>query len=131
MEKTTTVLVVEDDADTRSTLCAALEDEGYQVLEASDGVQGLECLRTHTGPLVVLLDWLLPGMNGAQVLDAVVHNAPDARHHTYILMSASAEKPRFLSLRLPSSLTVTTLSKPFNLDDLFLAVIAAAARIAS
>jgi CheY-like chemotaxis protein len=126
MEKITAVLVVEDDADTRSTLRAALEDEGYTVLEAPDGVQGLECLRTHPGPLVVLLDWVMPGMNGAQVLDAIANDAAMARRHTYILMSASAQKPDFVSLTLPSALNVTTLGKPFSLESLLIAVTAAA-----
>jgi CheY-like chemotaxis protein len=129
LEKTTAVLVIEDDADTRSTLCAALEDEGYQVLEAPDGVQGLEYLRTHPDLLVVLLDWLMPGMDGVQMLDAIASDAPVARRHAFILMSASADKPDFLSLTLPPDLTVTILGKPFSLDSLFNAVTAAVAQL--
>jgi CheY-like chemotaxis protein len=127
MGKTTTVLVIDDDEGTRQAVRMALEGEGYQVLEAPNGQRGLEHLRTHPAPLVVLLDWVMPGMDGKQVLDAVATKAPATRRHTYILMSASAEKPQFLSLHMLTDLNVTMLGKPFGVEQLLLAVAAAAA----
>jgi CheY-like chemotaxis protein len=123
------VLVIEDDEGNRKTICAMLEDEGYQVFAAPDGLSGLERLRTHPEPLVVLVDWKMPGMDGAKVLEAVAADTSLVRRHTYILMSASVDQRDFRSLTLPPDLTVTMFGKPFNLDDFYITVAAAAARL--
>ena len=63
----TRILLVEDDPDVRLALRLLLEDEGYDVLEAVDGEQGL--LRASTNaPDVVLVDLKLPGMHGFEVV---------------------------------------------------------------
>jgi DNA-binding response OmpR family regulator len=60
------VLLVEDDPRVRRVLRLALEDEGYHVSEAGDGEQGLADL-SDTEPDVVLLDLMLPGLDGFSV----------------------------------------------------------------
>jgi CheY-like chemotaxis protein len=60
-----TILVVEDDADIRSALCAILEDEGYRVACAGDGQEALAALRSGVCPAVILLDLMMPVMDGA------------------------------------------------------------------
>lgn len=60
------ILVVEDDPDTMQLLNMILSDEGYDVLTASNGTLALEMLR-KMGPDLVLLDWMLPGMDGLEV----------------------------------------------------------------
>jgi len=63
------VLVVEDDPTLLSTLSYNLTREGYRVLTAADGETGLELARREAGRLdLVVLDIMLPGMNGFQVL---------------------------------------------------------------
>ena len=61
------ILVVEDDATIRSGLRDALVSEGYEVLEAADGPAGLRAALTEDPDLIVL-DLMLPGMNGEEVL---------------------------------------------------------------
>ena len=57
------VLVVEDDDDIRSLLAELLEEEGYEVVSAADGRQGLD--RAHERPPdLILLDLMMPVMNG-------------------------------------------------------------------
>jgi DNA-binding response OmpR family regulator len=63
----TRILLVEDDPDVRLALRLLLEDEGYDVLEAADGEQGLLRASTHA-PDVVLVDLKLPGMHGFEVV---------------------------------------------------------------
>jgi DNA-binding response OmpR family regulator len=63
----TRILLVEDDPDVRLALRLLLEDDGYDVIEAVDGEQGL--LRASTSaPDVVLVDLKLPGMHGFEVV---------------------------------------------------------------
>jgi CheY-like chemotaxis protein len=58
------VLVVEDDREVRESLVAVLEDAGYSVLSASDGRAALELLRAGPLPSLILLDLMMPVMDG-------------------------------------------------------------------
>jgi two-component system, chemotaxis family, chemotaxis protein CheY len=60
------VLVVDDDSDWREFVRTALEEMGYQTLEAANGESALECLSKETCS-VVLLDLNMPGMSGQEV----------------------------------------------------------------
>jgi PAS domain S-box-containing protein len=64
------ILVVDDEPDTQALLHTILTQEGYEVLIAPDGPAGLELFKTST-PELVLLDWMLPGMNGLLVCRAI------------------------------------------------------------
>jgi len=66
----TRILVVEDDADAATVVRAYLEREGYDVTVAHDGVSGLEAALDEPPDLVVL-DWMLPGMDGLSFLRAL------------------------------------------------------------
>ena len=61
-----TILVIEDDADIRNLLHFNLEKEGFTAIEAGDGVTGLAMAREQK-PSLVLLDLMLPGMDGFEV----------------------------------------------------------------
>lgn len=86
------ILIVEDDADTRSALAQAMRDAGAEVVEARDGVDALERLRAGPVPSVVLLDLRLPGVAGQSFLDAL---RSDVRleHLPVITMTAGAGRP--------------------------------------
>ncbi len=61
------VLIAEDDASVRHLLKKNLLRAGYDVLEATDGRAALECLLSVDGPRLVLLDWLMPELDGLSV----------------------------------------------------------------
>lgn len=63
----TTLLLVEDDARIREALHLSLADEGYDVVEAATGEQALDRLARDGEPDIVLLDLMLPGMDGLEV----------------------------------------------------------------
>jgi two-component system, cell cycle response regulator DivK len=65
-----TVLYVEDNPDNRRLVRKILESRGYRVLEAEDGVTGLEIIRADRPPLV-LLDISLPDLDGLQLVAAM------------------------------------------------------------
>jgi CheY-like chemotaxis protein len=61
------ILVVDDKPSSRELVRTILENVGYDIEEAGDGIQALEAIRTNP-PDLVLLDLQMPGLNGRQVL---------------------------------------------------------------
>lgn len=123
------VLVVDDDAAIRDTVRFALEDSGYTVSEAADGLAALKQLRTRHEPTVVLLDLMMPGLDGAGVLGAVAGDRRLASQHAYILVTANTKTLTLAFANLLQSLSVPILNKPFDVDDLLDSVAVAARRI--
>jgi len=75
MSRVCTVLVIEDDPQFRLTLTAYLEDSGYTVLEAANGLEGLEVF-TLARPDIVLTDLRMPQLDGLGVIAAVKARSP-------------------------------------------------------
>lgn len=68
------ILVIDDDEANLRIVEEFLEDAGYQPILADSGRQGLELL-SQTGHIkMVLLDWMMPEMDGMQVLEAIRHD---------------------------------------------------------
>jgi CheY-like chemotaxis protein len=65
-----TILVVDDDADIREVLTEVLEESGRKVVTASNGEEALGFLRNGTSPCLMLLDLMMPVMDGYRVLEA-------------------------------------------------------------
>jgi CheY-like chemotaxis protein len=124
------VLVVDDDLDIRVTLREALEDEGHEVVEASDGVAALRAMRASTRPMVVLLDLMMPRLDGEGVLHEVVGDRQLAQH-VYFLVTAKGNAISEGLRTLLQSLSVPVLPKPVDLDELLDLVARAAARLPS
>ena len=61
------VLIAEDDAVSRRLLEATLVKWGYEVVVTTDGLQALEVLSQSDAPSLAILDWMMPGLDGAQV----------------------------------------------------------------
>ena len=61
------VLIAEDDAVSRHLLEATLAKWGYEVVVTTDGLQALEVLSRADAPSLAILDWMMPGLDGAQV----------------------------------------------------------------
>ena len=59
-----TILLVDDDHDVAEALSTVLADEGYDVATASNGREALVYLKSHTAPRLILLDVMMPVMDG-------------------------------------------------------------------
>lgn len=108
----TRILVVEDDADVRYVLSDALQDAGYVVATAIDGVDALDQLEEHP-PDAILLDLMMPSMDGWQFLETC---QKDERwsHIPVGLMSAAP----LLRHTADAWGVQVAIGKPFALDDL-------------
>jgi two-component system, chemotaxis family, chemotaxis protein CheY len=86
-----TVLIVEDDADTRQALAEVLQDVNYRPLHAADGVAALHELRTATtAPCVILLDVMMPIMDG-RTFRAEQQKDPALSEIPVVVLSAHAD----------------------------------------
>jgi DNA-binding NtrC family response regulator len=107
----TQVLIAEDDGSLRAILAEMLTDRGVTVMEAEDGVQASQLLRSNAGISLLLSDVKMPRMSGyALVEDALAHNS-----ELKVLMMTGYPG----DLPPPSVLTareIRTLSKPFDMD---------------
>lgn len=123
------VLVIDDDDQTRMYLRYLLEDEGYGVLEASDGHEGLRLLHETATPLVVLLDYLMPQFNGFDVLQAVHADPGLLRRHSIIIMTSGGRIMPFELARLMTVADIPLLRKPFDCQRVLEEVADAAQRL--
>ncbi|MDX2092053.1 MAG: response regulator [Kofleriaceae bacterium] len=74
LEPCNAILVVEDDDLIRETLQFALELAGYKVFTAANGREGIDLLGSIPRPCLILLDLMMPVMNGWEFADAVEHD---------------------------------------------------------
>jgi len=91
----TTILVIEDDPDIRELLSYSLSKEGWTVVLASDGEEGLAALPSEN-PDCVVLDIMLPGMDGLEILRALKSDA-SRRRLPVILATAKGEESDIVS----------------------------------
>ncbi|TVQ96915.1 MAG: sigma-54-dependent Fis family transcriptional regulator [Desulfovibrionales bacterium] len=119
------IVIVDDEADIRTTLRGILEDEGHEVLEAASGEQGVEVL-AEADPDLCFLDIWLPGMDGLEVLEHVHGTAP---HLPMIMISghgnietavAAIKKGAFDFIEKPLSLekVLVTTAKAIEFKEL-------------
>jgi len=85
-----TVLIVDDNADAVEALAQILEYEGFDVVTASDGREALNYLRTSPRPDVILLDLMMPVMDGWQVRRELA-KSPMLANMPVVVMTALAE----------------------------------------
>ena len=105
------LLLVEDDQTLRETLAYNLTREGYDVLQAGDGVTGLDMAREHR-PDLALLDIMLPGLDGLTVCRTLRH---ETNMLIVLLTARSGEVDRIVGL---DSGADDYIPKPFSLGEL-------------
>lgn len=119
-----TILVIDDEQNILDLISAYLRREGYRVLTAQDGVNGLK-LAQSSRPDIVILDIMLPGMDGIDVLRELRRTS-----NAYVIMlsAKSEETDRVVGLTLGADDYVT---KPFSPRELVARVKAALRRLSA
>ena len=112
------VLVVEDDPAILANLSRFLRLEGFEVLTASNGAEGLRAVGEHR-PDLVLSDLLMPEMDGETLLAALRADPGSARLPVIFLTASADRAERDAKLQLGAS---DYLVKPLDLQQLLAAV---------
>ena len=109
------LMVVEDEPENRLFIGLMLRTEGYEVLEAEDGYAALDMLRDGPRPELILLDVMMPGLNGWQVYEKI-REEPEWADIPVVMLTALAQRAdveRAVQLGVDGYLT-----KPFEPTDL-------------
>lgn len=114
MDERCTVLVIEDDQELREMMVVMLALEGFEPEEASDGAEALERLRRGVRPHVILLDMMMPRMDGwefcrRRALDPAIDGIP-------VVVLSAVPRDR---VGVPAAAILT---KPFDYDTLLTTV---------
>lgn len=107
-----TVLVIEDDPWTRTITTALLAGEGFAVVEAKNGEEGLQLARSHA-PQAVLLDLALPTKSGLDVLRELKSDKTTSEIPVIIVSAYGA-----LMNEADAHHAAGVIQKPFDYDDL-------------
>jgi CheY-like chemotaxis protein len=111
-----TILVIDDLEEHRDLLLQVLEDSGYDVSSASDGEEALEVLAGTIPPQLILLDYRMPAMDGAEFLRRLRADPdPGRRAIPVVLMTGLAPHERERAGALD---VAAVLEKPFGLGEL-------------
>ena len=92
------ILIADDDKLSRYLLQNTLEKSGYEVVAAEDGVAAGQILSQPDGPRLALLDWMMPGLNGVDVVRAV--RLQTAMPYVHMILLTSRQRRR-VRLRFP------------------------------
>jgi len=109
------ILVIDDDDNFRKTLKEMLERAGYDVIEASNGQDGIDSYKKEF-PDLVITDILMPNIDGAEVVSVLQKEFPDIK---MIVMTGGIGRPEdYLKGDVTFSKLIQTLNKPFPMDEL-------------
>jgi CheY-like chemotaxis protein len=108
-----TIVVIDDDIALQALLEFALRNAGYDVVVASDGLDGIEQL-SSLNPRLVLCDIMMPNMDGVEVFQRIKNRLQDDGI-PIIIMTALNRKPWFADLEAEGAVII---QKPFEVERL-------------
>ena len=110
-----TILLVEDDPPVRDIISLLLQGQGYQLLEARNGLEASRLAANHRGPIDLLLtDIVMPHMDGFTLVTRLVESHPEIR---VLFMSGNVDRSESVRVELQGA-GHTFLLKPFTCDRL-------------
>lgn len=107
------ILIVEDDNSIRELLVELLESEGYEVASAVNGLEGLKYLQNHKNPNLILVDLMMPVMDGYTFRTEQLKNPKWAKIPVVVMSAEANAKEKMKSYNITAFL-----SKPVELDTI-------------
>lgn len=109
------ILVAEDDFSTRRTLQAMLARWGYEVLTACDGKEAWQMLQEPDAPLLAIVDWIMPGMDGVEICRRLREAPHTQAAYLIVLTGKTAKEDIVAGLEAGADDYIT---KPFSREEL-------------
>ena len=111
------ILIADDSIVSRHLLDATLRKWGYEVVVACDGVEAWNALQAAEGPMVAILDWVMPGLTGPEVCRRVREREKEKDTYTYLLLLTSKSLKEDLIEGMESGAD-DYITKPFDQHEL-------------
>jgi CheY-like chemotaxis protein len=112
------ILLVDDDPDLLLVLQLHFEDQGYAVTSVCEGREALEFLHTTPTAQVVLLDAVMPRMDGEHLLEIIAQQPRLVQRHRYVVMTGWNTSCEVLGEPLLASIGAQIIHAPFDLNHL-------------
>jgi two-component system cell cycle response regulator len=109
------ILIADDDRVSLLYLQDALQERGYEVVTASDGKTACDILQHADSPMLAILDWMMPAMDGIDVCRVIRDTVKD--RYIYMIMLTSRSETEFLVAAMNAGAD-DFLSKPFNIEEM-------------
>lgn len=109
------ILIAEDDFTSRNMLTAVLTKAGYEVVVTTNGAEAWAELKKPDAPSLIILDWMMPEMDGLEVLNCI--RAQEHEHPPYIIMLTSRGEKNDIITGLNAGAD-DYLAKPFDFGEL-------------
>src|SRR5215213_7395360 len=106
------ILVIDDDLAIRVLLQAVLKRMKFEVETAEDGADGLEKIKADGGYDLILLDLMMPRLNGYEFIERVGESHPEQRPHIIVFTAAGKRGVD----KIPANAVCNSILKPFDLD---------------
>jgi DNA-binding response OmpR family regulator len=106
------ILVIDDDLAIRVLLQAVLKRMKFDVELAEDGAAGLETLQREPAFDLILLDLMMPRLNGYEFIEQISKSHPDQRQHIIVFTAAGKRGVD----KIPANSVCNSILKPFDLD---------------
>jgi diguanylate cyclase (GGDEF)-like protein len=116
MENHKRILIADDDLTARTILTGVLKKWGYDIVAVKDGQAAWEVLQQSDSPRLVILDWLMPGLDGLEVIQRV--NARETEQPPYIILLTSKDEKGDILSGLETGAN-DYIKKPFDHEELY------------
>ncbi|MDI7260911.1 MAG: response regulator transcription factor [Thermodesulfobacteriota bacterium] len=109
------ILIAEDEPVSRRIIQSLLVKWGYEVVVTHNGVEAWEAIQSEGAPLLVILDWMMPGMDGAEVCQKIRQS--DRLKPIYIILLTAKDRKEDLVTGLQAGAN-DYITKPFDVREL-------------
>ena len=109
------ILIADDDVVSALMLRRTLERWGYEVTTVHDGIRALSALQAVDAPKLMILDWMMPGLDGPEVIRQL--RSLDSEHYDYAILLTSRDQQGDIVAGLEAGAD-DYLRKPFDSDEL-------------
>jgi DNA-binding response OmpR family regulator len=111
--KTIPIIIADDDSVSREVICTAVSKWGFRTILTRDGHEAMAAIRSEQGPVLAILDWMMPGMDGLEVCRRI---REAGRPVHIVLLTARGGKDNIIEgFRAGAD---DYLVKPFHADEL-------------
>ncbi len=111
------ILIAEDDVTSRLILENMLTKWGYDVVAATDGNDAWEKLQEEDAPKLVILDWMMPGMEGIEICRKIRKNTKSEDQYTYVTLLTAKESKENIVAGMDAGAD-DYITKPFDQHEL-------------